>query len=206
MSPEQGGRRSGGTSRASARRVLLSPIQTATYGMARVLLVCDAWDELHSAPIDLERAMLIDFAAEFPRSMTKVVPDVAAVIRAYGLEAGDLSDLFAHRRLEARRERFLSVLVDLQARDLVQESHAKIDALAVSIVITELGRATASRFTSALSASLRAISRVYCREWHRRKVTDLLAEVRRALPDAAEDIAHLTAPFTPWEEEARHLV
>lgn len=188
---------------ASARkvtRIALSPAHDSAYRMARALLMFAAWQEANEQPIDFDRAMLIDFAAEYPRAVAPLVAEIGPILRAYGLEAVDLSDLFAQRRLHTRRERFTSVITDLGARGLVEEVTTHEMRAAVSLTITSLGADVAGRFTSPLSNAIRLLCVVLAREWRKPAIADLLASLRKTIPDASREIADLSEPFRPWDE------
>src|SRR5678816_3531103 len=100
---------------------MLSPAQSASFGMGRTLLVFESWARVVAAPIELERAMLVDFAVQYPRSIGALVPAIPGIIRGYGIDQGDLGDLFATRRFQTLREVFASTLALLIARRLVDE-------------------------------------------------------------------------------------
>jgi hypothetical protein len=178
------------------RRLALSPSQSSAFAMSRVLLVLDAWREANDAGVDLDRAILLDFAVQHPRALASLVPDVQPVVRAFGLQGDDVADLFAQRHLDSRRERFTAVLTDLLARDLVAEAPRQSDGSPVLLIISDLGKAIAASFTSPLSLTVRALAGVFSRAWRRPRVDDLLAHIRGALPDHALDIAHFAEPFS----------
>lgn len=189
---------------SSARRkaplLTLSPAHDAAYRMSRALLMFAAWHISNEQPIEFERAMLIDFAAEYPRAVAPLVAEIGPILRAYDLEALDLSDLFAQRRLNTRRERFMSVITDLIGRGLIEEYSVGRTRTTTLLNITSLGSEMAGRFTSPLSRAISLICFVLAREWRRRPVADIVVSLRRTIPDASREIADLSEPFLPWEE------
>jgi hypothetical protein len=183
------------------RRSPLSPNQSAAFAMGRALLVFDVWSRggESPAPIDVERAMLIDFAAQHPRSVRTTVPELERVIRAHALQKNDLADAFARGHFGIARERFLSVVTDLIARGLLVTQPL---GDRTALTITETGRTRASIFRSPLSFGLRAVLEVLCDAWRRRNPSELLLEVRRAIPDESQFAATLREPFARWIVEA----
>jgi hypothetical protein len=169
--------------------------------MGRALIVFDSWYRAGDIGLDVERAMLIDFAVQHPRSVRALVPELDAVIRAHGLQKHDLSDAFAERHFGVMRERFLAVIADLVARDLLVEGAAG-SADQITLEPTEAGRLTAGRFSSALSLGLRAMCSVLSDAWRRRNVRDLATEIRKAIPDESQFAADLREPFARWLVEA----
>jgi hypothetical protein len=184
------------------RRIPLSPTQSAAFAMGRALIVFDSWSRGGETALDVERAMLIDFAVQHPRSVRTLVPELDAVIRAHGLQKHDLSDAFAERHFGVMRERFLAVIADLIARDLLVEAAGSGSADQLTLRATEAGRITAGRFSSALSLGLRAMCSVLSDAWRRRNVRDLATEIRKAIPDESQFAADLREPFARWLVEA----
>ena len=181
------------------RRAPLSPTQSAAFAMGRVLLVFDSWHRKGGAALDAERAMLIDFSAQHPRSIVGLVPSVLQVVRAHGLQKTDLADLFAKRHFGSMREGFFAMVADLVSRDLLAETST--DKADLFFAPTESGLAAAARFSSPLAIGLRALCSVLCDEWKRKNVSDLASEIRRTLPDESRMAADLGEPFAPWQGE-----
>lgn len=184
------------------RRIPLSPTQSAAFAMGRALIVLDTWSRGGDAGLDVERAILIDFAVQHPRAVRGLVPELDAVIRAHGLQKHDLSDAFAEKHFGIMRERFLAVVCDLLARDLLVEVSGAGGADQLTLKPTEAGRLVAGRFSNALSLFLRAMCAVLSDVWRRRNVRDLATEIRRAIPDEAQFAADLREPFARWLVEA----
>src|ERR1700733_10303480 len=103
------------------QEALLSPSQQAAYTMGRSLLVMDAWSRMTAGPIEFERAMLIDFALQYPRSVGSLVPSLPAITRAHGIDQADVGVLFAIRRLSGLRESFSLTAGLLLGRNLIDE-------------------------------------------------------------------------------------
>ena len=184
------------------RRVPLSPIQSAAFAMGRGLIIFETWYRQTDAALDVDRAILLDFAVQHPRSVRSLVPDVDAVVRAHGLQKNDLSDLFAQRHFGTIRERFLVVVSDLVARDLLVELPVAPNSDLVGMKPTESGFEIARRFSSPLSLALRAVCSVLCDAWRKRNVRDLANDIRKAIPDESQLAANLAEPFAPWLIEA----
>ncbi len=181
------------------RRTPLSPAQSAAYTAGRTLLVLDSWARHSDSPIELDRAMLIDFAVQYPRSISGLIPTVPAVVRAHGIEQGDLGDLFATRRLATLREDFIAVVSLLVGQRLVDEQERA--GAASAFRINKIGRDAAAGFSSSLSLAIRALAEAACLAWKRRNTDDLRSEIRRALPDSSRDAAELARPIDLLEEE-----
>jgi hypothetical protein len=167
--------------------------------MGRTLLVFDTWHRQAGAPLDAERAMLIDFAAQHPRSIVGLVPSVLQVVRAHGLQKTDLADLFAQRHFGSMREGFFAMVADLVSRDLLAEISA--DKADLFFVPTASGLAAAARFSSPLAIGLRALCSALCDEWRRKNPRDLANDIRKTLPDESRMAASLGEPFAPWLSE-----
>lgn len=58
------------------RRIPLSPTQSVAFAMGRVLIAFNNWSRDADAALDVERAMLIDFAVQHPRSIRALVPEL----------------------------------------------------------------------------------------------------------------------------------
>ena len=183
-----------------SRRAPLSAPQSVAYSMGRVLVLFDVWEDGDQRPLDVERAMLIDFAAQQPRALKPLVPALERVLRAYRLHQADLSDLFAERQFDVLRERFSAVITDLLARDLLKEIHDAEPELATAarFALTERGRAIAGQFSSVMSLSFRALYEVLCETWRRKNVGELARAIRVALPQQARGIAELSVPIPTW--------
>ena len=55
--------------------------------MGRVLLIIDTWVSTNGGePLSFERAILVDFAVQNPRTVLGLVSGLAPVLRAHGLE------------------------------------------------------------------------------------------------------------------------
>lgn len=181
------------------RRLPLSPPQSAAFAMGRVLLLIDTWWKRFHLPIEVERAILIDFAVQHPRAITTVLPSIAPVMRAHGLEKTDLADLFAQRHFMTRRGTFLVVAADLVARGLLDESREKDST---RLQPTEAGQATASRFSGQLSLAIRALSSVICEAWYRKNPVELGVSLESSLPDQSRATSDLLIPFATWLGES----
>jgi hypothetical protein len=164
-------------------------------------MVFEAWHRQAASGLDIERATLIDFAAQHPRSLGALVPSEREVVRAHGLRKYDLSDLFAQRHFGTMRERFFSVVADLVSRGLLAEASSDEKADVMFFALTELGATVAARFSSPMAIGLRALCSVLCEEWRRRPVRDLANDIRKALPDESRLTESLTQPFAPWLSE-----
>lgn len=183
------------------RRVLLSPAQSASFSMGRTLLVFGSWARVVSAPIELERAMLVDFAVQFPRSIGALVPAVPGIIRGYGIDQGDLGDLFATRRFQTLREVFASTLALLIARRLVDEVPRTDSSAATLLVLTGEGRTAAQAFSTPLALAIRSLAEAACMSWRRRNIDDLRRALGDALPNTAREAAELMRPISLGEDE-----
>lgn len=183
------------------RRTPLSPAQAAAYTSGRTLLVFDSWARHSDTPIELERAMLIDFAVQYPRSISSLIPTVPGIIRAHGIDEGDIGDLFAMRRLSTLREDFIAVLSLLVGQVLVDEAERRDNASASAFRINVAGREVAGRFSSSLAVAIRALADTACLAWKRRNTEDLRSEIRDALPDWSRDAAELTRPVDLHEDD-----
>ncbi|HYH98770.1 hypothetical protein [Hyalangium sp.] len=144
--------------------------------------------------------MAVDFALQQPRALVSLIPKLATVIRAHGLYAGDLADLFAERNFTAMREGFLQTVSELMSRDLIIEDRTGNDK-DVLIDLTAAGIDIAGRFTSAWAHAMRALAEVFCEAWGRRNAGVLLSDIQRALPDFSRDIAALELPIRAWKQE-----
>lgn len=183
------------------RRVPLSPAQSASFSMGRTLLVFESWARLFGAPIELERAMLIDFAVQYPRSIGALVPAVPGIVRGYGIDQGDLGDLFATRRFQTLREVFSSTLVLLIARHLIDEV-PRTEAMASTLLaITQAGRTAAQAFSTPLALAIRSLSEAICTSWHRRNADDLRRTLGDVLPNTSREAAELMHPIALGENE-----
>jgi hypothetical protein len=182
------------------RRIPLSPAQSASFSMGRQLICLDSWRCLSDGPVELERAMLIDFALQHPRSVSSLDQGMEVIVRAHGFQDHDLSELFAQRRLGGFREAFLATSAELLSRNLLIEDPA-YKAESTGLQITETGSEVASRFTSPLSIFLRSAADLICRAWQRRAIGLLAREIREELPDESGAIAQLESPFGAWLED-----
>jgi hypothetical protein len=114
--------------------------------MGRTLILLETWNRQIESPVDIERAILLDFAMQHPRSLQSLVPELDTVVRAHSLKKYDLSDLFAQRHFGTTRERFLATIEDLIARDLVAESPVLADSTSGSLKPTAEGLRVAKSF------------------------------------------------------------
>jgi hypothetical protein len=163
--------------------------------MGRSLLVMDAWAKMTAEPIEFERAMLIDFALQYPRSIGTLVPSVPSITRAHGIERADLGDLFAMRRLSTLRESFSVTTGLLIGRRLVDEGPRVQEDTATMLLITLSGREAARLMSTPLAIALRALAEATCTAWRRRNTTDLRRELRESLPDESLTAADLMNPI-----------
>ena len=177
---------------------LLSPAQGAAFTMGRALLLFDAWSSVDDGPLELDRAILIDFVLQNPRLFVALITDLDPVLRGYDLQEAGISDMFAHRRLETARERFQVTTSGLVARDLIREEAAPTTSDSAVFRVTEIGSAVASGFTTQLAHATRALSVVVCSNWRRRNHRELQRLIRASLPDQSSQAARLTRPFAEW--------
>lgn len=169
--------------------------------MGRTLLVFESWARVVAAPIELERAMLVDFAVQYPRSIGAIVPAVPGIVRGYGLEEGDLGDLFAQRRFQTLREGFTSTLALLLARRLVDEAPRTDAGSLTLLIVTGEGRAAARSLSTPLALAIRSLAEAVCTSWRRRNTDDLRRALGDALPDTAKEAAELLRPIELGEED-----
>jgi hypothetical protein len=184
------------------RRVLLSPAQSASFAMGRTLLVFESWAQQVASPIELERAMLVDFAVQYPRSIGALVPALPSIVRAYGIDQGDLGDLFAIRRFSTIREFFSSTVALLISRRLVDELPRTETRTSTMLALSSSGREAAQRFTTPLALAIRSLSDAVCLSWRRRNTEDLRRALGDSLPNTARDVAELMRPVRLSEEDA----
>lgn len=180
-----------------------SPSQSATFAMARVLILFAVWQRVAGLdePLELERAMLIDFASQYPRTLTRSLPALAVVLRAYRQQQDDLADVFVVRRFGVLRERFGAVVTDLLSRRLLEEVHAGQNSAAFTIAAA--GGEIAQRLSTTLSFSYRAVYEVLCDVWRRKNADELFTIIKTALPDEARLVADLSLPLPAWIEEGQ---
>lgn len=177
----------------------LSPLQSASFNMGRVLIEIDTWKLLHGTPLEIERGVLIDFIVQHPRAVVHIFPDLMMTMKSHGLETTDFSDLFARRHFRTARELYLTTIADLLSRNLIDQNLEQGDVILVSL--TDAGNLANAQLSSALSLSIRAISSVVCAYLKRRNIDDLWSEIRSTLPDESEALALLGQPFGDWLEE-----
>jgi hypothetical protein len=183
------------------RKVPLSPGQHSAYSMGRVLILFDTWATQETIPLDLERAMLIDFASQYPRPFVKLVPSLERVLRAYSQHQSDLAELFAVRQLHVLSERFTETIAGLLARELLSETQIAGATAGTHFRVTELGTTAVRQFTAGLSLTFRALDEVFCVAWKGRNSAALADAIRGALPAEARKIAELSVPFPTWFAE-----
>lgn len=183
------------------QRVLLSPAQSASFAMGRTLLVFESWARIVAAPIELERAMLVDFAVQYPRSIGALVPAIPGIIRGYGIDQGDLGDLFATRRFQTLQEVFASTLALLIARRLVDEVPRAETSTVTQLTVTDAGRTAARAFSTPLALAIRSLAEAVCTSWRRRNTDDLRRALGDALPNTAREAAELMRPISLGENE-----
>lgn len=185
-------------SRSSAAS-LLSPTYSAFFGMGRVLLIVDAWGSTNNGdPLQFERAILVDFAVQNPRTVIGLVSGLAPVLRAHGLERADLADVFANRRLETVRERLRTTLTDLVARGLVSEATPSPTVEISAFLPTEAGSAIARSFQGPYAGAIRDLASTVSAAWHRRSVRDLVLLIRKSIPDQSLLAVQLSESFGDW--------
>ncbi len=166
--------------------------------MARTLVLLDTWCTMFELPIELERAMLIDFSLEHPRFLISLVPEIGPVIRAHDLGKHDLGDLFAQQTFNSLRERFSTIVSNLIARDLATEIMPTAEDKAFMLRPTPLGQDIAKKLVSSVSIGYRAMCTVLCQAWKSKNLTALATDLRKSLPDESIARARLTEPFSPW--------
>lgn len=179
-------------------RSLLSPAQAASFSMARALLLFDSWRTVDESPLEIDRAVLIDFVTQNPRLFLSLLSDLNPVLKAYDLQEAGIADLFASRRFESARERFQVVVSELVARDLLHEDSSATGSDSAAFRITEAGGLVAGRFTSSLSQAIRSVAAVAANHWRRRSYRELVGLIRRSLPDQSSEASRLTRPFAEW--------
>lgn len=178
---------------------LLSPTYSAFFGMGRVLLIVEAWvSKNDGSPLPFERAILIDFAVQNPRTVIGLVSGLAPVLRAHGLERADLADVFANRRLETARERLRTTLTDLVARGLVSEVPPSPSVEVSAFIPTPEGSAVARSLQGAYATALRDLAGTVSVAWHRRAIRDLVALIRKSIPDQSQLAIQLSESFADW--------
>ena len=177
---------------------LLSPTYSAFFGMGRVLLIVDAWASKTNEPLPFERAILVDFAVQYPRSVIGLVSGLAPVLRAHGLERADVADIFANRRLENARERLRTTLTDLVARRLVTEVPPSPTVELSAFTTTSEGADVARSFQGSYAAALRDLAGTVSAAWHRRSVRDLVPLIRKSIPDQSLFAVQLSESFGDW--------
>lgn len=177
------------------KQVILSPSQSAAFAMGRVLIEFETWQRLHGSAIELERAILIDFAVQHPRTLIPIAPEVKLVLEANQLAKSDFGDLFAHKHFGGMREKFISTLNDLIARALVVQS---VTDEVFTVEPTNEGLLISNHLSSAYSLALRALSEVFCSIWKRRPIDDLVTHIRTILPRDTEALIALGEPFGEW--------
>jgi hypothetical protein len=177
---------------------LLSPTYSTFFGMGRVLLIVDAWVSKNNEPLPFERAILIDFAVQNPRTIIGLVSGLAPVVRAHGLERADVADIFANRRLENARERLRTTLTDLVARRLVAEVPPSPTVEVSSFTPTPEGARVARSFQGSYAAALRDLAETVSTAWHRRSVRDLVPLIRKSIPDQSLLAVQLSESFGDW--------
>lgn len=184
--------------RRSNAASLLSPTYSAFFGMGRVLLIVDAWASKNNDPLPFERAILVDFAVQNPRTVIGLVAGLAPVLRAHGLERADVADVFANRRLENARERLRTTLTDLVARGLVSEVPPTPSVEISAFTPTLEGTNVARSFQGPYAAALRDLAATVSAAWHRRSVRDLVPLIRKSIPDQSLLAVQLSESFGDW--------
>jgi len=177
---------------------MLSPVQSSALAMGRALLLLSSWEKVDDGPIELERAILIDFVIQNPRFFLAFLSDLDPILRAYNLQEAGIADMFAQRRLETTRERFQATISELLSRDLIAESDGEGTTESAVFRITASGKVAAGRFTSELSRAIRAVATVACTQWRRRNHRELQRMIRNSLPDQSSEASRLTRPFAEW--------
>jgi hypothetical protein len=166
--------------------------------MGRALLLFQEWERVDEGALELEKALLFDFVLQNPRLFLAALTDLDPVLRAYGLQDAGISEFFAQRRLHTARERFQSTVSDLVARDLLHEHFAMPPTESAAFRLTELGKSTATLFTSEMADGIRSVAAVTCTQWRRRNSSELHRLIRQTLPDQSSEAARLTDPFAAW--------
>ena len=167
--------------------------------MGRVLLIVDAWVSTNDGdPLAFERAILIDFAVQNPRTIIGLVSGLAPVLRAHGLERADLADVLANRRLETARERLRTTLTELVARGLVSEVPPSPSVEISAFIPTSEGSVVARSFQGSYATALRDLAGTVSAAWHRRSVRDLVALIRKSIPDQSLLAVQLSESFGDW--------
>lgn len=181
------------------RSTAFSPVQAASFSMGRVAILFETWWASESTPLEFDRALLLDFGTQYPRSVATIVPQLVPILRAHGMEKGDLGDLFAQRRFATARERFAVVVSDLMARNLLTEEAALAPNDPIALSPTTLGLETSRQLCTSLSIWHRAVCRALCEVWKRSALRDLSKKIRMAIPDHSLTLGALAEPFFPWE-------
>ncbi len=167
--------------------------------MGRLLLIFDTWGSIHQKPLEIDRALLLDYGVQFPGSILGSVPEIEPVVRAYGLDKRGISDLFAARRFSSAREQLLATATDMIARNMI--TGERVGAEEPAYNVTSIGRTAASRFCSPFSQAIRGLSEVLSRKWARSNLRTLSIQLRDAVQDHASAMAGLVDPIAPWTED-----
>lgn len=181
--------------------LIISPHQSAHFAMARVLLTLDQWKGRRNKPIEIERAMLIDFAVQYPRAFARLVPEVEYILRTHGFDEGDLGDYFAARKFTLIREDFFNVTSDLVSRELAEITQGESTTDSVLIALTDNGSALCKLFSSRLSQIIRLLSEAYADSWGSKDMKKLFSEMKFVLPNYSYLMEQLAQPFGSWIEE-----
>ncbi len=181
--------------------IIVSPLQSAHFAMGRVLLTFAQWNELYKIPLELERAMVIDFAVQYPRSFTGLLPLLSNIVQSHGLQDADVGDYFAARKFFFVREQFVDTVSDLIARNLLEPILKDANSEFSSFQITPLGETAASQFSSPLAGVIQLLSHTFAKNWGDITVKRLLLLIKQTLPDQSEMVQQLTSPFGSWLDE-----
>jgi hypothetical protein len=183
------------------KAVPLAPQQYTIYSMARVLLCIEQWETNFQRPIEIDRLMLFDFVIQYPREVSRILPNLKLTLEAEDLLEVDLSDLFAKRNSENMYEKFNAVLSALTARDLIKQILPTENDGNLYLSLTSLGNEKVKLFLSPVSYAIRDISKVLIENWTRTNPNKLLSEVFSLLPDQSEAVQQLATPFEIWQND-----
>ncbi len=181
-----------------ARKILLRPEQSASFEMGRLLLVHAGWETKQSKPLNMELGMIIDFVVQSPRLFVQQVPSLHAVIETFGFDKADVGELFAQRRFNTVREKYIENVCGLVAKDLLESSEEFSQSGPTSYRLTASGRQISEKFDSDLGILIIQITRHLADSWANVDIGRLSLEVRKSLPDQSLLAHELLIPFSDW--------
>lgn len=184
------------------QRPPLSPAQTSSFAMGRVLLLLESWQQHSDAALEFERGALLDFALQHPKLVAALLPGLVTALEAHGLEDSGLDELFASRHFTDARQAYATAVAGLTARGLTQRVIRDTGAGGEAIRLSETGAQAATNLSTPLSLAMRAVAVELARVWHRKNLDALRVSLREAIPDESLAVARLTVPFGAWLHDA----